>query len=98
MNQKNSLGLNSCFLDLNDPIELFNNWMEAAKKTEINDPYAFSLAMANKKVIMMKGNPITQKNLEKRGVQVHTYDGSEISLKGSGGPTCLSRPFFRNKS
>jgi len=56
------------------------------------------LAMANKKVIMMKGNPITQKNLEKRGVQVHTYDGSEISLKGSGGPTCLSRPFFRNKS
>ena len=40
MNQKNSLGLNSCFLDLNDPIELFNNWMEEAKKTEINDPNA----------------------------------------------------------
>ena len=56
------------------------------------------LAMANKQVIMMKGNPITQKKLEKRGVQVHTYDGSEISLKGSGGPTCLSRPFFRKKS
>ena len=47
---------------------------------------------------MMKGNPITQKKLEKRGVQVHTYDGSEISLKGSGGPTCLSRPFFRKRS
>ena len=56
------------------------------------------LAMANKQVIMMKGNPITQNKLEKRGVQVHTYDGSEISLKGSGGPTCLSRPFFRKRS
>ena len=51
MNQKNSLGLNSCFLDLNDPIELFNNWMEEAKKAEINDPNAFSLATANKKAI-----------------------------------------------
>ena len=56
------------------------------------------LAMANKKVIMMKGNPITQKRLEKKGVEVHTYDGSEISLKGSGGPTCLTKPFFRAKS
>ena len=56
------------------------------------------LTMANKKVIMMKGNPITQKKLEQKGVEVHTYDGSEISLKGSGGPTCLSRPFFRKES
>ena len=56
------------------------------------------LAMANKKVIMMKGNPITKKKLEQKGVEVHTYDGSEISLKGSGGPTCLTRPFFRKES
>jgi hypothetical protein len=26
---------------------------------------------------------------------VQTYDGSEISLKGSGGPTCLTRPLLR---
>ena len=32
MNQKNSLGLNSCFLDLNDPLELFKIWMEEAKE------------------------------------------------------------------
>jgi len=55
------------------------------------------LAMANKKVIMMKGNPITKKKLEQKDVEVHTYDGSEISLKGSGGPTCLTRPFFRKE-
>ena len=51
MNQKNSLGINSCFLDLEDPIQLFNEWMEEAKKTEPNDPNAFSLATSNKKNI-----------------------------------------------
>ena len=48
MNQKNSLGLNSCFLDTNDPIHLFKVWMEEAKKTEPNDPNALSLATADK--------------------------------------------------
>jgi len=48
MNQKNSLGLNSCFLDINDPIHLFKVWMEEAKKTELNDPNALSLATADK--------------------------------------------------
>ena len=54
------------------------------------------LAMANRKVIMIKGNPITQKRLENEGVEVHTYNGAEISLKGAGGPTCLTRPFLRH--
>ena len=48
MNQKNSLGLNNCFLDLDDPIELFKVWMDEAKKTEPNDPNALSLATSNK--------------------------------------------------
>ena len=47
MNQKNSLGLNSCFTDLNDPIELFKLWMAEADKKEIKDPNASSLATAN---------------------------------------------------
>ena len=49
MNQKNSLGLNNCFLDLDDPIELFKVWMDEAKKTEPNDPNAVALATSNKK-------------------------------------------------
>ena len=53
------------------------------------------LAMTNRKVIMIEGNPITQKRLENEGVEVHTYNGAEISLKGAGGPTCLTRPFLR---
>ena len=48
MNQKNSLGLNSCFMDLDDPIHLFDTWMEEAKKTEPNDPNAVALATSNK--------------------------------------------------
>jgi len=51
MNQKNSLGLNSCFLDIDDPIHLFHEWMEEAKKTEPNDPNAAALATSNKKNI-----------------------------------------------
>ena len=48
MNQKNSLGLNNCFLDLDDPIQLFKIWMEEAKKSEPNDPNAVALATSNK--------------------------------------------------
>jgi pyridoxamine 5'-phosphate oxidase len=61
MNQKNSLGLNNCFLDLDDPIQLFKVWMDEAKKSEPNDPNALSLATSNKKnfpsvrMVLLKG-------------------------------------------
>ncbi len=32
---------------------------------------------------------------EARGVEVHTYAGSQICVNGSGGPTCLTRPVRR---
>ena len=48
MNQKNSLGLDNCFNELENPIELFNEWFNEAKKTELNDPNALSLATADK--------------------------------------------------
>ena len=48
MNQKNSLGLNKCFLDLDNPFELFHEWFEEAKKKEINDPNALALGTASK--------------------------------------------------
>ena len=51
MNQKNSLGLNSCFLELKDPIELFKIWMDEASINELNDPNALALATANKNAI-----------------------------------------------
>ena len=48
MNQKNSLGLNNCFLDLDDPIQLFKALMDEANKSEPNDPNALSLATSDK--------------------------------------------------
>ena len=48
MNQKNSLGIDKCFKDTADPIKLFEEWFNEAKKTEINDPNASALATADK--------------------------------------------------
>jgi len=53
------------------------------------------LAVAPRKCIMLKGNPQTKKMLEDEGVQVWEYKGEEISSKGAGGPTCLTRPILR---
>lgn len=53
------------------------------------------LAVAPRECIMLAGNPITQALLQDAGVEVATYKGSEISAKGAGGPTCLTRPFWR---
>ena len=61
MNQKNSLGLDKCFLDLDNPFELFENWFEEAKKKEINDPNALALGTASKdgipsvRMVLLKG-------------------------------------------
>jgi len=61
MNQKNSLGLDSCFMDLNDPLELFKIWMAEAEKKEIRDPTSSSLATTNNagqpnvRMVLLKG-------------------------------------------
>ncbi len=46
-------------------------------------------------VVMLDGNPDTRRALEASGCEVHAYDGSEISIKGDGGPTCLTQPLLR---
>ena len=52
MNQKNSFGLNTCFMDEEDPIKLFKEWFDLAKKKELNDPNALALATSDS-----RGNP-----------------------------------------
>ena len=47
MNQKNSLGLNKSFKDEDNPISLFKIWFDEAKKSELNDPNALSLATSD---------------------------------------------------
>jgi N-dimethylarginine dimethylaminohydrolase len=46
-------------------------------------------------VVMVDGAPKVRRALEDRGVEVHVYDGSDLSLKGDGGPTCLTAPLLR---
>ena len=53
------------------------------------------LALAPRVCLMVKGNPITKSRLEKAGCKVIEYHGAEISVKGGGGPTCLTRPVMR---
>lgn len=53
------------------------------------------LAIAPRQCVMVDGNPITRRRLEAAGASVAEYDGREISLKGGGGPTCLTRPLVR---
>ncbi len=54
------------------------------------------LAVEPRRVLMLNGNPRTRAALESAGCEVHGYDGSEISLKGDGGPTCLTAPIWRD--
>jgi arginine deiminase len=53
------------------------------------------LSVAPRKCVMLTGNPRTRRLLEKEGVEVREYEGEEISRKGAGGPTCLTRPLLR---
>lgn len=53
------------------------------------------LALAPRRCLLAAGNPKTEAALRKAGCQVVTYCGNEISLKGGGGPTCLTRPMWR---
>jgi N-dimethylarginine dimethylaminohydrolase len=52
------------------------------------------LAVAPGVVVIAAGNDATAKALRDHGVEVHTYEASEIN-KGEGGPTCLTRPILR---
>jgi N-dimethylarginine dimethylaminohydrolase len=53
------------------------------------------LALGPRRCVMLSGAPVTRARLEAAGAEVLIYDGSEISVKGGGGPTCLTRPLAR---
>lgn len=53
------------------------------------------LALGPRQCVMLDGSPQTLEGLRRAGAEVWTYSGAEISLKGTGGPTCLTRPLLR---
>ena len=60
-NGKNSLGIDICFEDIDNPIDLFKKWFAKAEETEINDPNAVAVATSNKnnqpnvRMVLLKG-------------------------------------------
>ncbi len=56
------------------------------------------LAIAPRRCLVVRGNPATKRRLEAAGAAVIEYDGTEISVKGGGGPTCLTRPLLRARA
>ena len=78
MNQKNSLGIDLCFKDLDNPIDLFVDWFNEAKKNEINDPNALALATVGK-----NGTPsvrmVLLKDFNKKGFVFYTNLNSQKS-------------------
>ncbi|MBA2298816.1 MAG: arginine deiminase [Actinobacteria bacterium] len=53
------------------------------------------LALGPRRALALAGNDETRRRLERAGVDVAVYRGDEISRKGDGGPTCLTRPLLR---
>jgi N-dimethylarginine dimethylaminohydrolase len=53
------------------------------------------LALGPRRALALEGNDETRRRMERAGVDVVTYRGDEISRKGDGGPTCLTRPILR---
>jgi N-dimethylarginine dimethylaminohydrolase len=55
------------------------------------------LALGPRRALALEGNDETRRRMEKAGVVVTVYRGDEISRKGDGGPTCLTRPLLRSE-
>ena len=56
------------------------------------------LALAPRVALALEGNDVTRERMERAGVEVLVYKGDELSRKGDGGPTCLTRPLLRDRA
>lgn len=63
---------------------------------EYNSMACNILAISPRVCIMLNNNPKTKNALDKENVKVFGFSGDDISIKGSGGPTCLTRPLYRH--
>jgi len=81
----------------------FREWLlkKEIKLVEIPDSEFGSmaaniLALGPRRCLTLSGSPLTREILNNEGIEVLEYRGEEISLKGQGGPTCLTRPLYRD--
>ena len=85
MNQKNALGIDLCFKDLDNPIDLFVDWFNEAKKTEINDPNALALATVGKNGVPSV-RMVLLKDFNKKGFVFYTNLNSRKSIEIKSNP------------
>jgi N-dimethylarginine dimethylaminohydrolase len=78
-------------------LDLGINFVEVPEE-EFDSMGANVLSIAPRECVMLAGNPRTRARLERAGARVIEYEGREISVKGGGGPTCLTRPWLRTPS
>ena len=57
-----------------------------------------AIRIGPRRALALEGNPETRQRMERAGVEVFAYRGDEISRKGDGGPTCLTRPLLRRQA
>ncbi|MDO4582083.1 MAG: arginine deiminase family protein [Bacillota bacterium] len=55
------------------------------------------LCLAPGVCVMMAGNPKMEARLRAAGIELFTYEGEEVSYRGTGGPTCLTCPLLRQQ-
>lgn len=83
------------------PVRLLQDLAERGKQWIAIDEESYHamgcnvLAVRPGVVVVVDGAPKVRAALEAKGVEVHAYDGTDLSLKGDGGPTCLTAPLLR---
>jgi N-dimethylarginine dimethylaminohydrolase len=82
--------------------ETFISWLSnlgikfvEVSDTEYNLMGCNILATSPRSIIMLEDLPKVRLELEHAGCKIRSYKGHEISRKGEGGPTCLTRPLKR---
>ena len=85
-NPKSSLDIHQIKGLIKEPSMLDSMGVTVTASTESSDHQA---------ILVIDGNPETRKRMEAAGCEVTAYKGREISIKGGGGPTCLTRPLLR---
>lgn len=54
------------------------------------------LSLGSRRLLALEENRKTNQKLREAGFEVRTFPGSELSINGSGGPTCLTRPLVHS--
>ena len=70
------------------------SWL-TVNDTEVHTQGANILTVEPNVVVLAAGNPDIEGKLRNSGVTVHVFNGSNVAVKGDGGPTCLTAPLLR---